>query len=144
MNPRIRTPTAGRVPGRDHAGGAGFDPHAVAQHAAGRGRAGLRSILPAIWPEPASRPNCTNRTRRRAWSSIRPAGRATIVTGPICTAPAWPGRRLDSLLLTGHVDTVALGDNVWASPPFVPEIRDGRLYGLGTIDMKEARWGQWR
>ena len=23
-----------------------------------------------------------------------------------------------SLLLTGHVDTVALGDNVWTSPPF--------------------------
>ena len=43
-----------------------------------------------------------------------------------------------SLLLTGHIDTVALGDNVWTSPPFVPEIRDGRLYGLGTIDMKGA------
>ena len=43
-----------------------------------------------------------------------------------------------SLLLSGHVDTVALGDNVWTSPPFVPEIRDGKLYGLGTIDMKGA------
>ena len=43
-----------------------------------------------------------------------------------------------SLLLTGHIDTVALGDNVWTSPPFVPEIRDGKLYGLGTIDMKGA------
>jgi acetylornithine deacetylase len=43
-----------------------------------------------------------------------------------------------SLLLSGHIDTVALGDNIWASPPFAPEIRDGRLYGLGTIDMKAA------
>lgn len=43
-----------------------------------------------------------------------------------------------SLLLTGHIDTVALGDNLWASPPFAPEIRDGKLYGLGTIDMKAA------
>lgn len=43
-----------------------------------------------------------------------------------------------SLLLTGHVDTVALGDNVWTYPPFAAEIHDGKLYGLGTIDMKGA------
>jgi acetylornithine deacetylase len=43
-----------------------------------------------------------------------------------------------SLLLTGHIDTVALGDNLWAHSPFAPEIRDGKLYGLGTIDMKGA------
>lgn len=43
-----------------------------------------------------------------------------------------------SLLLTGHVDTVALGDNVWTYPPFAPEIHDGKLYGLGAIDMKGA------
>jgi acetylornithine deacetylase len=41
-----------------------------------------------------------------------------------------------SLLLTGHVDTVALGDNVWTHGPFVAEIEDGKLYGLGSIDMK--------
>ena len=33
-----------------------------------------------------------------------------------------------SLLLTGHVDTVALGDNVWTSPPFGP--RDPRRQAL--------------
>jgi acetylornithine deacetylase len=43
-----------------------------------------------------------------------------------------------TLLLTGHVDTVALGDNVWSRPPFGAEIHDGRLYGLGAIDMKAA------
>ncbi len=43
-----------------------------------------------------------------------------------------------SLLLTGHMDTVALGDNVWSKPPFGAEIQDGRLYGLGSIDMKGA------
>ena len=32
----------------------------------------------------------------------------------------------------------ALGDNVWSNPPFGAEIHDGRLYGLGTIDMKGA------
>jgi len=41
-----------------------------------------------------------------------------------------------SLLLTGHCDTVALGENVWARPPFAAEIHDGRLYGLGAVDMK--------
>ena len=43
-----------------------------------------------------------------------------------------------SLLLSGHVDTVAMGDNVWTYPPFAAEIHDGKLYGLGTIDMKAA------
>jgi acetylornithine deacetylase/succinyl-diaminopimelate desuccinylase-like protein len=33
---------------------------------------------------------------------------------------------------------VALGDNVWTHPPFAAEIHDGKLYGLGSIDMKGA------
>ncbi|PKO22205.1 MAG: hypothetical protein CVU38_10625 [Chloroflexi bacterium HGW-Chloroflexi-1] len=43
-----------------------------------------------------------------------------------------------SLLLSGHIDTVALGDNVWTHPPFAAEIHDGKLFGLGAIDMKGA------
>ncbi len=43
-----------------------------------------------------------------------------------------PGRRLN---LCGHTDTVPVCDG-WESDPFVPVIRDGRLYGLGTCDMK--------
>ncbi|MCX6032662.1 MAG: M20/M25/M40 family metallo-hydrolase [Chloroflexi bacterium] len=50
-----------------------------------------------------------------------------------CLAGRGGGR---SLLLTGHVDTVALGENVWTYPPFGAEIHDGKLYGLGSIDMK--------
>ena len=41
-----------------------------------------------------------------------------------------------SLLLTGHSDTVALGENVWSHPPFGAEIHDGKMYGLGASDMK--------
>jgi acetylornithine deacetylase len=41
-----------------------------------------------------------------------------------------------SLLLTGHADTVTLGDNVWTHPPFGAQIDSGRMYGLGAIDMK--------
>ncbi len=48
-----------------------------------------------------------------------------------------PGKRGGrSLLLTGHSDTVALGERAWSKPPFGAEIHDGRLYGLGSIDMK--------
>ncbi len=50
------------------------------------------------------------------------------------TLPGRGGGR--SLLLTGHCDTVALGDNVWSTPPFGAEIHDGQLYGLGSADMK--------
>lgn len=43
-----------------------------------------------------------------------------------------------SLLLSGHCDTVALGENEWSRPPFGAEIHQGRLYGLGAVDMKGA------
>jgi len=41
-----------------------------------------------------------------------------------------------SLLLTGHCDTVALGENVWTHPPFAAEIHQGKMYALGASDMK--------
>ena len=41
-----------------------------------------------------------------------------------------------SLLLTGHIDTVALGDNIWAHAPFEATIEGDKLYGLGAMDMK--------
>lgn len=41
-----------------------------------------------------------------------------------------------SLLLTGHADTVALGENQWSFPPFAAQIHEGRMYGLGASDMK--------
>ena len=37
---------------------------------------------------------------------------------------------------SGHTDTVPANPKLWTSPPFQTEIRNGRLYGLGTIDMK--------
>lgn len=49
-----------------------------------------------------------------------------------------PGERGDrSLLFNGHIDVVP-ADPVdrWTSDPFAPEVRDGRLYGRGAVDMK--------
>ena len=41
------------------------------------------------------------------------------------------------LVLLGHTDVVPPGPReAWASNPFVPEIRDGVLYGRGAADMK--------
>ena len=41
------------------------------------------------------------------------------------------------LVLLGHTDVVPPGDiNDWDSNPFVPEIRDGVLFGRGAADMK--------
>lgn len=41
------------------------------------------------------------------------------------------------LVLLGHTDVVPPGPReAWSSDPFVPEIRDGVLYGRGAADMK--------
>ena len=43
------------------------------------------------------------------------------------------------LCFAGHTDVVPTGNlERWASHPFAPEIRDGKLYGRGTADMKSA------
>ena len=54
----------------------------------------------------------------------RPNLRAVLAGG------AGPG-----LLLLGHTDVVPVGDG-WTVDPFGGEVRDGRLYGRGSTDMK--------
>jgi acetylornithine deacetylase len=42
----------------------------------------------------------------------------------------------DGLVLSGHTDTVPYDAERWTDDPFVLTERDGKLYGLGTADMK--------
>lgn len=44
-----------------------------------------------------------------------------------------PGPRL---ILNGHTDIVPPGEAGWTVPPYGGEVRDGRLYGRGAVDMK--------
>ena len=40
------------------------------------------------------------------------------------------------LVLSGHLDVVPLGQKEWSVDPFAGEIKDGKLYGRGSCDMK--------
>ncbi len=50
----------------------------------------------------------------------------------IATRGSGPG----GLVLSGHTDTVPYDAGKWSSDPFVATERDGKLFGLGTSDMK--------
>lgn len=63
-----------------------------------------------------------------AWQEVAP-GRPNVYG----SVRVGPGKSF--ITLTGHLDTVAPA-NGWASDPFTPTRRDGRLYGLGALDMK--------
>ncbi len=42
----------------------------------------------------------------------------------------------DGLVLAGHTDTVPWDEGLWRFPPLDVTVHEGRLYGLGTADMK--------
>jgi acetylornithine deacetylase len=54
----------------------------------------------------------------------------------LATFPAADGTTTGGVVLSGHTDVVPVDGQDWSSAPFAPEIRDGRLYGRGTCDMK--------
>lgn len=46
------------------------------------------------------------------------------------------GRPGPTMLLIGHIDTVDVTEENWATPPFVATEVNGRIYGRGAMDMK--------
>ncbi|MCU1538323.1 MAG: acetylornithine deacetylase [Humibacillus sp.] len=54
----------------------------------------------------------------------------------LATFPAADGTITGGVVLSGHTDVVPVDGQDWSSEPFVPEVRDGRLYGRGACDMK--------
>jgi succinyl-diaminopimelate desuccinylase len=52
---------------------------------------------------------------------------------------AWHGIGHPLLCFAGHTDVVPSGPlEQWHSDPFVPSVRDGKLYGRGAADMKSS------
>ncbi|SDV49350.1 acetylornithine deacetylase [Chitinasiproducens palmae] len=52
------------------------------------------------------------------------------------TVPDAGGGTQGGIVLSGHTDVVPVDGQKWDSDPFAPEVRDGKLYGRGTCDMK--------
>ena len=54
----------------------------------------------------------------------------------LATFPAVDGTTEGGIVLSAHTDVVPVDGQAWSSEPFAPEVRDGRLYGRGSADMK--------
>jgi len=63
----------------------------------------------------------------------------TIVSGEVTNLWARKGTESPVLVFAGHTDVVPTGPvEKWTSEPFLPAIRDGKLYGRGAADMKTS------
>jgi acetylornithine deacetylase len=84
----------------------------------------------------------SNRGAIDALAEMLEAARFRVEVLPLPDAPhkanliATFGRGEGGLVLAGHTDTVPFDEKEWSSDPFKVSERYGKLYGLGTADMK--------
>ncbi len=63
----------------------------------------------------------------------------TVESGGVTNLWARKGATQPLVVFAGHTDVVPTGPlDQWHSDPFVPSIRDGKLYGRGAADMKTS------
>ena len=79
--------------------------------------------------------------QRRIIELLEPLGFVceTIVSNGVTNLWARKGTHGPVLAFAGHTDVVPSGPpGKWTSDPFVPTVRDGKLYGRGAADMKTS------
>ena len=59
------------------------------------------------------------------------AGRSSLVA-------RIPGKQPGSVVLCGHMDTVNAHEEKWTVPPFAGQIKEDRIWGRGSADMKSG------
>ena len=63
----------------------------------------------------------------------------TIISNEVTNLWARRGTASPVFVFAGHTDVVPTGPaEQWASAPFIPTHRDGKLYGRGAVDMKTS------
>ena len=87
---------------------------------------------PSVTPEDAGCQKLVSERLQRAGFRCE-----SLRFGEVSNLWATHGEGSPVLVLLGHTDVVPSGPReAWSSNPFVPEVRDGVLYGRGAADMK--------
>ncbi len=89
---------------------------------------------PSVTPEDGGCQELLARRLQQSGFAIQP-----LPFGKVSNLWARLGNQSPLLVFVGHTDVVPTGPlQSWTSPPFSPQIRDGRLYGRGAADMKSS------